>query len=86
MKGQVNSAGYLDFGDGSVFAKPTSADIFSSNSGPFVTGGNAKTNAIIPRLCAGFNRSTLLVSNQAPNGTKPSQYYQNPVTNVSVMY
>lgn len=81
VKGQVNSAGYLDFGDGSVFAKPTSADIFSSNSGPFVTGGNAKTNAIIPRLCAGFNRSTLLVSNQAPNGTKPSQYYQNPVTN-----
>ncbi|EME49681.1 glycoside hydrolase family 64 protein [Dothistroma septosporum NZE10] len=81
VKGQVNSSGYLDFGDGSTFSKPTSADIFSSNSGPFATGGNAKTNAIIPRLCAGFNRSTLLASDQAPNGTSPPQYYQNAITN-----
>jgi hypothetical protein len=38
---------------------------------------------MIPRLAAAFNRSTLLVSNQNPNGVNPGQYYKNPVTNVS---
>jgi hypothetical protein len=40
---------------------------------------------MIPRLAAAFNRSTLLVANQNPNGIAPGQYYQNPVTNVSWM-
>jgi hypothetical protein len=63
----------MDFGNGSTFPKPTAADIFSSNSGPFATGSNAETNTIIPRLAAAFNRSTLLLSNETPNGTNASQ-------------
>jgi hypothetical protein len=73
VNGQVNAAGVLDYGLGGPFPKPTAADIFSSNSGPFATGANVETNAIIPRLAAAFNRSTLLLSNQTPNGTNASQ-------------
>jgi hypothetical protein len=40
-------------------------------------------NAMIPRLAAAFNRSTLLVANENPNKITPRQYYQNPTTNVS---
>lgn len=82
VKGQVNASGVLDFGSGGAFGKPTSADIFGNSTGPFATGGNALTNAIIPRLAAGFNRSTLLLSSVTPNGTNASQYYTNEITNV----
>ncbi|KAI7270421.1 glucanase b [Hortaea werneckii] len=64
-----------------TFPKPSAKDIFSCNSGPFATGSNPETNVIIPRLSAAFNRSTLLLSNVTPNGTNPTQYYQNPTTN-----
>lgn len=84
VKGTVNSSGSLDFGDGSVFAKPNAKDIFGNNTGPFATGSNSKTNTIIPRLAAGFCRSTLLLSDQAPNGTNASQYYTNATTDVSL--
>lgn len=83
VQGQVKSQGSLDYGAGGLFPKPNAKDIFGNNTGPFATGGNAETNAIIPRLAAAFNRSTLLLSNQAPNGTNPTQYYQNATTNVS---
>lgn len=82
VNGQVNGNGALDYGAGGTFRKPTSADIFGNSTGPFATGGNAETNAIIPRLAAGFNRSTLLLSNVTPNGTNATQYYTNDVTNV----
>ncbi|KIW19330.1 hypothetical protein PV08_03624 [Exophiala spinifera] len=72
------SAGKLSFG-GSVFSKPSTRDIFTCSTGPFATGANAETNAIIPRLAAAFNRSTLLVSNTFP--ADQSLYYQDPVTN-----
>lgn len=65
--------------NGSVFPRPSTYDIFSCNTGPFVTGSNAQTNAIIPRLAAAFNRSTLLVATQFP--AHRNLYYQNPVTN-----
>ena len=84
VSGRVNSSGILDFSDGSTFSKPTSADIFSNSTGPFATGGNAKTNAIIPRLAAAFNRSVLLLASQTPNGTSAGQYYTTSPTNVSV--
>jgi len=83
VTGQVGSKGNLNFGNGGLFAKPTSADIFSCSTGPFATGSNAETNTIIPRLAAAFNRSTLLLSNNTPDGTTVSQYYQNATTNVS---
>jgi hypothetical protein len=66
-----------------TFQRPTARDIFGCSTGPFATGANGETNAIIPRLAAAFNRSTLLLSSQQPNGVTPAQYYQNPVTNVS---
>lgn len=72
------SGNELNF-NGSVFPRPSTYDIFSCNTGPFATGGNAQTNAIIPRLAAAFNRSTLLVANQFP--TTSNLYYQHPVTN-----
>lgn len=73
MSGTVNAAGNLDYGSGGTFSPPSAKDIFSSNTGPFATGSNAETNVIIPRLAAAFNRSTLLLSNQTPNGTNASQ-------------
>lgn len=83
VNGQTNSAGCLNFGAGGTFAKPSAADIFSNSSGPFATDNNAETNTIIPRLAAAFNRSTLLLSNNTPDGTTPNQYYTTSPTNVS---
>lgn len=56
----------LNFGGGGYFQKPSTRDIFSCSSGPFATGGNAEANAIIPRVAAAFNRSTLLISDNQP--------------------
>lgn len=65
--------------DDQHFAKPSTRDIFSASSGPFATGADAKRNAIIPRLNAAFNRSTLLCSDTFPAPTH--LYYQGDVTN-----
>ncbi|KAK6383357.1 hypothetical protein LTR65_009975 [Meristemomyces frigidus] len=76
VTGYVGSQGNLNFGNGGLFAKPTSADIFSCSTGPFATGSNAETNTIIPRLAAAFNRSTLLLApHDTPDGVGPAQYY-----------
>ena len=72
------SGNSLNF-NGSVFARPSTSDIFSCSTGPFATGSDAQRNAIIPRLAAAFNRSTLLVATTFP--TTSNQYYQNPTTN-----
>ncbi|QDS70128.1 hypothetical protein FKW77_005596 [Venturia effusa] len=72
------SSGQLVLG-GESFAKPTTADIFSSNSGPFETGSGELRNQIIPQLAAAFNRSTLLSSSKQP--TAVSQFYQDRITN-----
>ncbi|KAK8076303.1 hypothetical protein PG994_003575 [Apiospora phragmitis] len=54
------SDGKLVFCGGSeAFGKPTTADILGCNSGPFVTGPSPTRNALIPRLAAGFLRSSL---------------------------
>ena len=66
--GRINGggqAGQLSI-DSASFAKPTTADVFSCNTGPFVTGQDQKRNVIIPHLCAAFNRSTLLKSDTTP--------------------
>jgi hypothetical protein len=55
------------------FTKPTTMDIFSCDSGPFKTGANEFANAIIPRLAAAFNRSTLLECRSFPE--KQDLYY-----------
>lgn len=65
--------------DDQHFARPTTRDIFSASSGPFATGADAKRNAIIPRLNAAFNRSTLLCADTFPAPTH--LYYKEDVTN-----
>jgi hypothetical protein len=83
VAGRVKN-GLLTYNNGAItFAKPTARDIFGCSTGPFATGSNAQVNAMIPRLAAAFNRSTLLVANENPNKITPGQYYQNPTTNVS---
>ena len=81
VSGRVDpSTDQLDFGSGLTFARPSTADIFSCSTGPFVVGSNPESGALVARLAAAFNRSTLLVDSVLPNAT-PSQYYQDATTN-----
>jgi hypothetical protein len=81
LTGQV-SGGQLIFPGAGSFAAPTTADIFSCSTGPFSTAGaNGAALAVIPRLAAAFNRSTLLTDADQPDGETPASYYANPVTN-----
>ena len=50
-------------GDNRAYAKPSAADIFGCNSGPFgiIASDNDVHRAVVPRLCAAFDRSTLLI-------------------------
>lgn len=71
------------------FSKPTSAEIFGCSQGqgsPFtVQGGEDETQAeIVPRLCAAFHRSTLLLSGgviQPPVNMTAGSYYSGIITN-----
>ena len=71
--------GNLDFGAGGSFAKPSAADIFSCSTGPFADTAGERA-ALVPRIAAAFNRSTLLVDSHEPSAD-PSQYYQTSPTN-----
>jgi Beta-1,3-glucanase len=65
---------------GQEFSKPTTKQIFSASGDPFQTGVNSTRDAIIPRLDAEFNRSTLMMHIDIFPG-QPDQYYKNHVTN-----
>ncbi|HSZ39908.1 MAG TPA: glycoside hydrolase family 64 protein [Trebonia sp.] len=81
VTGQV-SGGVLTFPGVGSFAQPAAADIFSCASGPFSTAGASdEVLAIIPRLAAAFNRSTLLIDSSQPDGENPADYYEYSVTN-----
>ena len=81
VTGQV-TGGLLTFPGVGTFTRPASADIFSCSTGPFSTAGaSGEVLAIIPRLAAGFNRSTLLIDSSQPDGENPADYYANPTTN-----
>jgi hypothetical protein len=81
VTGQV-SDGLLTFPGAGTFAQPATADILSCATGPFgTTGASGEVLAIIPRLAAAFNRSTLLIDSDQPDGENPADYYANPVTN-----
>jgi hypothetical protein len=81
VTGQV-SGGQLTFSGVGSFGPPATADIFSCSSGPFSTGGQSgEVLAIIPRLAAAFNRSTLLIDSDQPDGENPADYYANAITN-----
>ncbi|USW53529.1 Putative beta-1,3-glucanase, Osmotin/thaumatin-like superfamily, glucan endo-1,3-beta-glucosidase [Septoria linicola] len=68
-------------GDNRGYAKPSAMDIFGCDSGPFSiqSGDNGVHLAVVPRLCAAFNRSTLFLKggNIQPN-LSPKDYYRTP--------
>lgn len=74
----VNSMTITCNGDNRSYAAPSAADIFGCNSGPFAiqAGDNAVHYAVVPRLCAAFNRGTFLLNggNTQPS-LAPSSYY-----------
>jgi hypothetical protein len=81
VTGQV-SGGVLTFDGVGSFAQPAAADIFSCASGPFNPSGmSGEMLAILPRLAAAFDRSTLLIDSDQPDGENPADYYQNATTN-----
>jgi Beta-1,3-glucanase len=63
-----------------TFQKPTTHDIWTCNSGPFVVDHRSpKSEAIVPRVAAAFNRSTFL---QTPDIPAPrNKYYLDYITN-----
>ncbi|EKV07653.1 Glucan endo-1,3-beta-glucosidase, putative [Penicillium digitatum] len=76
------TSGLLSFSiPGITYTKPSTGDIFSNSSGSFAVSGNGTKDAITARLAAAFNRSTLLINGNQPNGETVSNYYKNPVTN-----
>lgn len=81
VTGQV-SGGQLTFSGAGSFGQPSAADIFGCNSGPFNPAGmSGEMLAILPRLAAAFNRSTLLTDSNQPDGENPAGYYANAITN-----
>jgi hypothetical protein len=65
----------FNFGEAGSFKKPSSADIFSCNTGPFGGLGNTTPGNIAARICAAFNRSTLHTNSNQPDGEKVKTYY-----------
>lgn len=81
LEGRV-SGDSLVFGN-ERFARPSSVDIWGCNSGPFANPGNdsEQRKALVPRLAAAFNRTTLLINNRQPHGENPATFYDHPITN-----
>ncbi|KAI1193771.1 hypothetical protein F5X97DRAFT_28542 [Nemania serpens] len=79
---QLNCAG-----DNRAYPKPTLADIYGCNSGPFaiVGGDNDVHRAVVPRLCAAFYRSTLLLDggDLQPGLPAASYYTADPTSHYS---
>lgn len=71
-------------GDNRGYEKPTVGDIFGCNSGPFTVNedDNAVHAAVVPRLCAAFHRTTLLLEGgDVQPSLDSSHYYTTPPTN-----
>ncbi|KAK5992031.1 Glucan endo-1,3-beta-glucosidase-like protein [Cladobotryum mycophilum] len=71
-------------GDNRSYPRPTAGDIWGCNSGPFTVldSDNASHRATVPRLCAAFVRSTLLLPNgNVQPGPAASDYYKANPTN-----
>lgn len=81
--GRVTADGLLTFANGETFAKPTTADVWSCDSGPFAIspGASDARKSIIPRLAAALNRTTLLTNPNQPTGEDPDTFYRSPTTN-----
>lgn len=72
--------GLLSFGPDLEFPKPSTGDIFGCSTGPFTPSSNIQKGALIARLTAGLNRSTLLDEEVTPCSS-PESYYGGDVTN-----
>jgi hypothetical protein len=71
-------------GDNRGYSRPTARDIWGCDSGPFgkASGDNGVHLAVIPRLCAAFVRSTLLLDGGDVQPQLPSSsYYRVDPTN-----
>lgn len=71
-------------GDNRSYAKPTATDIFGCNTGPFAIEQTDNTvhKMVVPRLCAAFNRGTLLMKGgDVQPRLKPRSYYRNHPNN-----
>ncbi|MEU1281642.1 glycoside hydrolase family 64 protein [Streptomyces sp. NPDC005805] len=82
LAGRV-SGDTLTFAGGHTFAKPTSRDVFTCNHGPFTNNpaDSDDKKALIARVSAAFNRSTLLTHPDQPNGAAAADYYRDASTN-----
>jgi hypothetical protein len=79
VTGQV-SGGVLDFSGLVSYAQPAAADIFSCSTGPFANTAG-EIGAVSARICAAFNRTTLLIDSDQPDGEVAANYYKNSITN-----
>lgn len=77
------SGDVLSFQGGHTFARPSSRDIFTCNHGPFANNPNDPDDkkALLARVSAAFNRTTLLTHPDQPNGATAADYYRDPSTN-----
>lgn len=64
-------------GDNRGYAKPNAGDIFGCDTGSFAiqTSDNAIHRAVVPRLCAAFNRGTLLLPGGDVQPALPASSY-----------
>lgn len=79
VEGRVSN-GQLTFPGLATFPKPSTADIFSCNSGPFANNAGA-TGPLTARISAALNRSTLLSNDRHPTNERVSEYYRHMITN-----
>ncbi|MFE9398894.1 glycoside hydrolase family 64 protein [Streptomyces flavidovirens] len=77
------SGDVMTFTGGHTFTKPSSRDVFTCNHGPFANnpGDPDDKKALLARLSAAFNRTTLLTHPDQPNGATAADYYRDPATN-----
>ncbi|KAI1816988.1 glycoside hydrolase family 64 protein [Poronia punctata] len=84
---RVNGDDMTCEGDDMAFVKPTIIDIYGCNSGPFANleGASDLHQAIVPRLCAAFTRSTLLLDggNVQPSLAAENYYTVDPTNHYS---
>lgn len=74
-------------GDNRGYANPSAVDIWGCNSGPFaiMPGDNGVHYAVVPRLCAAFVRTTLLLTGGStqPGPGAGAYYTRNPTHHYS---
>ncbi|KAF5725246.1 glucan endo-1 3-beta-glucosidase [Fusarium mundagurra] len=87
VKCRVSGNELLCEGSDHGFAKPVGKDIWGCNSGPFAISedNTAVHAAIVPRICAAFVRSTLLLNggNNQPSLGQKSYYRVSPTNHYS---